>query len=55
MPREVADFELMRYMRWTWRDLQETPVYVLRYCRDLMGARLRAEQEHADRERRRAR
>lgn len=28
----------MREMRWTWRDLQATPDYVLRYTWDFLNA-----------------
>lgn len=42
-------------MGWSYKDLRETPVYVVRYCRDLMSARIRAEQEQSEREQRRAR
>lgn len=44
-PQELEDFELMREMHWTWRDLQETPHYVRRFCWDLHLARLEAQQE----------
>lgn len=47
-PPELVDFELMRYMRWSWRDLDETPEYVRRYCWDLMQARLSAERDAHD-------
>jgi hypothetical protein len=33
----------MRYMRWSWRELQETPEYVRRFCWDLMQSRQAAE------------
>jgi len=42
-PQELIDFELMRFMGWSWPDLEATPLYVRRYCWDLMQARLEAE------------
>ncbi|WP_158634324.1 hypothetical protein [Amycolatopsis sp. WAC 04197] len=42
------DFELMRYMGWSWPELDATPEYVRRYCWDLMQARLSAEQAEHD-------
>ena len=32
-------------MGWTWRDLQDTPIYVRRYTWDLLCARRDAEAE----------
>jgi len=43
-PQELEDFELMREMHWTWRDLQECPAYVRRFCWDLTLARRDAER-----------
>lgn len=57
LPLEVLHFELMREMGWTWRELQDTPAYVVRYCTDLMMIRRDAEAkqiEKAQREARRA-
>lgn len=51
MPAEVLHFELMREMGWTWRDLQATPAYVIRYCADLMMIRRNAEAEQVERSR----
>ncbi|MGW1071588.1 hypothetical protein [Streptomyces sp. NPDC002537] len=48
-PPEWADFILMRRMRWTWGDLQQTPLYVRRYCLDFLG--LISEQEERENER----
>jgi len=39
----MIDFELMRFMGWSWEDLEATPPYVKQYCWDLMQARLAAE------------
>lgn len=36
-PPEWADFVLMRRMHWSWEQLQATPVYVRRYCLDILG------------------
>ena len=44
LPAEIAHFELMREMHWSWPDLQAAPFYVRRYCWDLMLARRRAQQ-----------
>ncbi|AIG81250.1 Hypothetical protein AJAP_42395 (plasmid) [Amycolatopsis japonica] len=38
----------MRYMGWSWPELDSTPEYVRRYCWDLMQARLSAEQAEHD-------
>lgn len=38
-PGELVDFELMRYMGWSWQELQATPMYVRRYTWDLMNRR----------------
>lgn len=42
-PAELADFELMREMGWSWADLEDTPAYVRRYCADFMQMRRAAE------------
>lgn len=49
MPEEMLHFELMRYMGWSWQELEVTPHYVREYCWDLMNARLTAEQEAQER------
>jgi hypothetical protein len=36
-PTEVTDFVLMQRMRWTWRELVDTPPYVQRYAFDLLN------------------
>ena len=33
-PEEFIDFQLMREMRWTWAELQETPQNVRQYAWD---------------------
>lgn len=42
---EIIDFELMRAMRWSFADLQATPLYVRRFCVDLLSIRNRCEAE----------
>lgn len=54
-PDELVDFELMREMGWTFAELQATPVYVRRYCWDLMVARREAENDAIEREQAKAR
>jgi len=49
-PQEMADFELMFHMHWSWPDLCATPMYVKRYTWDLLQARLSAEREAQERE-----
>jgi hypothetical protein len=44
----------MRYMGWSWPELDATPEYVRRFCWDLMQMRLEAEQDAEDRARREA-
>jgi hypothetical protein len=39
----------MREMRWSWDDFQNAPLYVRRYCWDLMNIRRRVEGERAER------
>lgn len=48
VPAELRDYELMRAMKWSWTELQETPLYVRRYCWDLHQARLKAEQDRIE-------
>lgn len=45
MPQELADYELMREMGWSWADLEATPAYVRRFCTDLMSIRRRCEAQ----------
>lgn len=36
-PPELVDFQLMRGMGgWSWEQLQATPLYVRRYCWDIL-------------------
>lgn len=49
-PMELADFELMYHMHWSWGELESTPPYVKRYTWDLLQARLTAEREATERE-----
>ncbi len=53
-PPEWADFILMRRMHWTWDDLQQTPLYVRRYCLDFLGLISEQEERENDRARREA-
>lgn len=46
-PEEWVDFLIMKRMRWSWDELQATPLYVRRYCADFLG--LIAEAEEKDR------
>jgi hypothetical protein len=48
-PPELVDFELMRQMRWSYRDLQACPDYVKAYCWAFLNARAAAEAEHRKR------
>lgn len=43
-PPQWSDFALMRRMRWSWRELQDTPPYVRRYCIDFLGLISEAEE-----------
>ncbi len=51
VPDELADYEVMREMHWSWDQLQATPTYVRRYCWDFTLARRSAEQAAAERTR----
>lgn len=44
----------MRRMHWSWEQLQQTPVYVRRYCLDFLGMIAEQEEREMERERRRA-
>lgn len=50
-PPEWVDFVLMHRMPWSWRELQETPMYVRRYCWDFLNAIAEQEQRENDRAR----
>lgn len=52
-PEEWAHFLLMKRMRWSWNQLQQTPFYVRRYCADFLG--LIAEAEEKDRKKQKRR
>lgn len=41
-------------MQWSWRDLEETPPYVRRFCWDLLMARRAAENDANEKEMRKA-
>lgn len=49
VPAELMEFELMLGMSWSWTDFQATPLYVRRYCWDLLQARRQAEQDANER------
>jgi hypothetical protein len=38
----------MREMHWSWADFETAPVYVRKYCWDLMNIRRRVEGERAE-------
>jgi hypothetical protein len=44
----------MREMGWSWPDLEATPVYVRRFCTDLLWIRRQAEADDAEKARREA-
>lgn len=44
----------MRQMRWSWEQLQQTPLYVRRYCVDFLGMINEQEERQMERERRKA-
>jgi hypothetical protein len=44
----------MKQMRWSWEELQQTPVYVRRYCVDFLGMISVHEERETERERRKA-
>lgn len=44
----------MRRMHWSWEQLQQTPIYVRRYCLDFLSMMSEHEEREMDRERRRA-
>lgn len=48
LPLEIIDFEVMREMRWSWQDLQDTPLYVRHYVADLMAIRREAENREIE-------
>lgn len=40
----------MREMRWSWRELQDTPMYVRRFTWDCITAKREAEEEQQRRQ-----
>ena len=44
----------MRRMHWSWEQLQQTPMYVRRYCVDFLNMIGEQEERETERERRRA-
>jgi hypothetical protein len=42
----------MKEMGWSWSDLEATPMYVRRFCADLMGIRRKCEADHMRRSQR---
>ncbi|MEZ0089925.1 hypothetical protein [Streptacidiphilus sp. EB129] len=53
-PPQWVDYLLMKRMRWSWAQLQETPVYVQRFCLDFLGLSAEAEQARHDKAKREA-
>lgn len=52
LPDEVLHYEIMREMGWSFQDLLNTPVYVLRYTTDLMMIRRQAQADAEEKARR---
>lgn len=44
----------MRQMRWSWEQLQQTPMYVRRYCLDFLVMVNEQQDREMERERRKA-
>lgn len=53
-PAEWADYVLMRRMHWSWEQLQQTPLYVRRYCLEFIRMISKHEEREAQREQSRA-
>jgi hypothetical protein len=51
----LVDYDLMHEMKWSWDELQATPLYVRRYCWDIMQVARRVEQDRLDQAEREAR
>jgi hypothetical protein len=51
VPQEIADFELMggENIAFSWRDLEETPAYVRRFCLDLLSIKRRCIADRSNR------
>jgi hypothetical protein len=47
-----VDFVLMSRMHWSWEELRATPMYVRRYCADIIA--MQAEHEQQQERRRQA-
>lgn len=45
LPEELRDYLLMKYMRWSWEQLEATPLYVRRFTWDLMQAEITAQND----------
>lgn len=41
-------FELMQEMHWTWRDYEDTPVFVRQFCWDFIMRRRRVHRREAE-------
>lgn len=52
VPSELINFALMREFHWTFAALADTPMYVLRYCWDLLQASKQHEHDQAESQRR---
>lgn len=53
-PAEWGDYVLMRRMHWSWDQLQSTPMYVRRYCLDILNMISEHEERESKREQSRA-
>jgi hypothetical protein len=49
-----VDFDLMHEMKWSWEELQATPLYVRRYCWDMIQIRRQAEHDEIEEAKREA-
>lgn len=54
IPAEISDFELMspEGMGWSWPELQVTPIYVRKFCWELLQIRRRAAADRIEQARR---
>lgn len=53
MPRqEFVDFQVMREMRWTWEQLQATPIDVRAFCWDCIQMERQVAAERAEKTKR---
>jgi hypothetical protein len=53
-PPQWNDFLLMKQMRWSWEELQQTPMYVRGFCHDFLGEIADAEEAARKKSERRA-